>query len=202
MSQSISETVAFTVADTASNARPCLMSAWTEHVQSLSHWLKAKSNDETLAEDLLQEVFIRAMLKDIEFCAIGNPRAWLYRVANNLLIDHSRKNRPVPLEQDIEQETTTEAEVDNLTQCLNRVLTELPMQDSHILKACDIKGMTQKEYAAQNGLTLPAVKSRLLRARGKLKQQLMTSCQVKLDANQQVCCFTPRERVSKTLNNK
>ena len=193
MSQPLTETVTNTVADLASNARPCLMSAWSENAQPLSHWLKAKSHDEALAEDLLQEVFIRAMLKDAEFCDITNPRAWLYRVANNLLIDNSRKKRLDPLEQDIEQEPNSEAIIDTLTQCLSRVLTELPEQDSHILKACDIKGMTQQEYANQHDLTLPAVKSRLLRARGKLKKQLMTSCKVKLDANQQVCCFTPRE---------
>lgn len=174
-------------------ARPCLMSAWSEHAQPLGHWLKAKSRDESLAEDLLQEVFIRAMIKDHEFCDIANPRAWLYRVANNLLIDHSRKKHPILLEQDIEQESDPEAVIDTLTQCLTRVLSELPEQDSHILNACDIKRIPQQEYANQNGLTLPAVKSRLLRARSKLKQQLMSSCQVKLDVNQQVCCFTPRE---------
>lgn len=173
------------------------MSAWSEHGQPLRHWLKAKSHDEALTEDLLQEVFIRAMLKDAEFCDINNPRAWFYRVANNLLIDYSRKKRLDPLEQDIEQETNSEAVIDTLTQCLGRVLTELPEPDRQVIKACDIHGMTQQEYANQHGLTLPAVKSRLLRARGKLKRQLMTSCKVKLDANQQVCCFTPRDENKK-----
>ena len=197
MSQSLTEPTTNLAKGSATSARPCLMSAWSEHAQPLSHWLKAKSHDEALAEDLLQEVFIRAMLKDTEFCEIDNPRAWLYRVANNLLIDHSRKKRLDPLEQDIEQESNSEAAIDTLTQCLNRVLTELPEQDSQVLKACDIQGITQQEYANRHGLTLPAVKSRLLRARGKLKKQLMAACKVKLDANQHVCCFTPREENKK-----
>ncbi|PSU34010.1 sigma-70 family RNA polymerase sigma factor [Photobacterium lutimaris] len=182
-----------TINTSTHTARPCLMSAWSEHAQALGHWLKAKAKDEPLAEDLLQEVFIRAMIKDHAFCYIENPRAWLYRVANNLLIDHSRKRHPVQLEQDIEQENDSEAVIDTLTQCLTRVLSELPEQDSHVLRACDIQKMPQQEYANQNGLTLPAVKSRLLRARGKLRQQLVSSCKVMLDADQHVCCFTPRE---------
>ncbi|WEM44382.1 sigma-70 family RNA polymerase sigma factor (plasmid) [Photobacterium sp. DA100] len=178
------------------NARPCLMDAWAQYARPLALWLTTQTNDAELTDDLLQEVFIRAMVKDYAFCNISNPRAWLYRVANNLLIDHRRKKHPLPLEQDIEQENDPQAVVDTLTQCLNRVLSELPQPDSHVLKACDIKGMTQQAYANQQGLTLPAVKSRLLRARNKLKQQLILSCQVKLDANQQVCCFTPRREKS------
>ena len=73
MSQSLTETSTNVAKGAATSARPCLMSAWSEHAQPLSHWLKAKSHDETLAEDLLQEVFIRAMLKDTEFCEIDNP---------------------------------------------------------------------------------------------------------------------------------
>jgi RNA polymerase sigma-70 factor, ECF subfamily len=41
--------------------------------------------DPPLAEDLLQEVFIKAMREGEKFCAFGNPRAWLFQVARNTL---------------------------------------------------------------------------------------------------------------------
>ena len=82
--------------------------------------------------------------------------------------------------------------VDQLTACLPRVLTELDSADRDILTRCDIEGMTQQAYANQQGLSLPAVKSRLLRARVRLKNHLPTACAVRLDDQGQVCCYTPR----------
>ncbi|WP_299012898.1 sigma-70 family RNA polymerase sigma factor [uncultured Photobacterium sp.] len=176
------------------SAAPCLMRAWQAHQHSLLSWLYKYTENDALAEDLLQEVFLRAMCKDKSFCDIENAKAWLFRVANNLVIDQSRQRSFVPLDElDIEQEQQETAVVDSLTQCLPRVLNELAPKDRDILKACDIQGMTQKEYAEHHDMTLVATKSRLQRARQKLKRQLSQSCQVKLDEYHKVCCFTPRE---------
>ncbi|MCW8328471.1 sigma-70 family RNA polymerase sigma factor [Photobacterium sp. SDRW27] len=177
------------------NARPCLMQAWEHHENQLAHWLRAQTHDEPLAQDLLHEVFIRAMHQDERFCNITNTKAWLFRVAGNLVIDQARKRTTLalPAMDDIEQKQLGDTTVDNLTNCLPRVLNELEPKDSDILKACDIHGMTQQQYANQHELSLPAVKSRLQRARTKLRQQLTSSCKVILDENQKVCCFTPRD---------
>lgn len=168
------------------------MEAWQQNEIPLLQWLRAKTHDESLAQDLLQETFIRAMKQQQAFCDITNTKAWLFRVAGNLVIDQSRKPPLLPIESDIEQAQSEGDTVDGLAACLPRVLDELSPQDSDLLRACDIHGMTQKEYASQHGLTLPAVKSRLLRARAKLRQQLTDSCKVRFDENKKVCCFTPR----------
>ncbi|WP_064609052.1 sigma-70 family RNA polymerase sigma factor [Photobacterium sp. J15] len=176
------------------SAAPCLMRAWQAHQHSLLSWLYKHTDDDALAEDLLHEVFLRAMRKNKAFCDIDNAKAWLFRVANNLVIDQSRQRSFVPLDDlDFESEQQEIGVVDSLTQCLPRVLNELAPKDSDILKACDIHGMTQKEYAELHGMTLVATKSRLQRARQKLKRQLSQSCKVKLDEYHKVCCFTPRE---------
>lgn len=171
------------------------MQAWEQHEHQLVHWLQAQTRDEPLTQDLLHEVFIRAMHQDKNFCDIGNTKAWLFRVARNLIIDQTRKRTPLPIPSldDIEQQEPDGITVDSLANCLPRVLKELDPKDSELLKACDIQGMTQQQYAAQQGLSLSAVKSRLLRARTKLRQQLTVSCQVKLDEDKKVCCFTPRD---------
>ncbi|WP_299787569.1 sigma-70 family RNA polymerase sigma factor [uncultured Shewanella sp.] len=177
---------------------PCLMEAWQLHHSPLSHWLKSQTHDDSLAQDILHEVFIRAMAQRKAFCKIKNSKAWLFKVASNLLIDHTRKQKNLSL---VEIQETDEAHspvadkdvVDKLAHCLPRVLTELSSPDSDIIQACDINGMSQCEYASRHGLTLSATKSRLLRARIKLKQQLSISCQVKLDENHNVCCYTPRK---------
>lgn len=173
---------------------PCLMKAWRAHQDSLLAWLYKHTDEDALAEDLLHEVFLRAMSKKKDFCEIENAKAWLFRVANNLVIDQVRQRRFVPLDDlDVEQELHDTEVIDSLTQCLPRVLSELEAKDSEIIKACDIRGMTQKEYADRHGMTLVATKSRLQRARQKLRRQLSQSCKVKLDEYHRVCCFTPRD---------
>lgn len=180
------------------STQPCLMEAWLQHQSPLSLWLKSQTRDDSLAQDLLHDVFIRAMDQKQAFCEIRNTKAWLFRVAGNLMIDHARKQQALPMVEEVAFEEPKfplidKDVVDKLAHCLPRVLNELAPQDSKLLKECDINGMTQQEFATRHGLTLSATKSRLLRARLKLKQQLSNSCQVKLDENQNVCCYTPRK---------
>jgi RNA polymerase sigma-70 factor (ECF subfamily) len=61
-----------------------------------------------------------------------------------------------------------------------------------VITLCDIDGLTQAEYARLKGLTPAGAKSRIQRARKRLKQQLKKACQVRYDETGRVCCFTPR----------
>ncbi len=70
---------------------PCLAAAWTRHETEIRRWLAARGPDPADADDLLQETFLRALRQEKRFCAIANPRAWLFEVARHLLIDRHRK---------------------------------------------------------------------------------------------------------------
>jgi len=175
---------------------PCASSAWNENEQQLFRWLLKQTQDEQLSQDILHEVFLRVMQQKEHFCKVENSKSWLFRVARNILIDSVRKERFAPLEQDIADDEVVYEAIDLLAlSCLSRVLDELEPAEKSMIIACDLKGMNQKTYAQQNGLSLSALKSRLRRTRAKLKAHIQTSCQVKLDENQQVCCFTSREPV-------
>ena len=171
----------------------CLLRAWRQHQGELRGWLNQQLRGPDRVDDAMQEIFIKAMKQEERFCAIEQPRAWLFEVARHHLIDEHRKRRELlPLPDELPQDEPEQAVVDQLTACLPRVLTELDSADRDILTRCDIEGMTQQAYANQQGLSLPAVKSRLLRARTRLKNQLHTACAVRLDDQGQVCCYTPR----------
>jgi RNA polymerase sigma-70 factor, ECF subfamily len=171
----------------------CLLRAWQEHEGELRGWLIRQLRDTDRAQDALQEVFLKAMKQGSRFCAIAQPRAWLFEVARHHLIDVSRKHRDLlPLPDYLSQAEPELAVVDQLTNCLPRVLTELSAEDRLILTCCDIDGMSQHEFAHRQGLSLSAAKSRLQRARVRLKEQLTRSCAVKLDGQGKVCCYTPR----------
>ena len=82
--------------------------------------------------------------------------------------------------------------VDLLSHCLPRVLSELAPEDRDAITLCDIQGMGQKDYARRLGLTLPAAKSRVQRARQRLRTHMAEVCQVRFDEDGKVCCFVPR----------
>lgn len=172
----------------------CVSEAWEKHEAELWRFLRHRTGSDAEADDLLQEVFLRALRQSNGLCGIDNRRAWLFHAARNLLIDRLRLSKAqVPLPDDLaaEPEDAPPA-VDGLSQCLPRALAELSPQDREAITLCDIQGMTQQDYAARLGLSLPAAKSRVQRARVRLKAHLTLACQVRFDAAGQVEGFVPR----------
>ncbi|MEK7438637.1 MAG: RNA polymerase sigma factor SigZ [Pseudomonadota bacterium] len=171
----------------------CIMTAWHEHEAELRGWLRRRMGNSAEADDLLQDVFIKALRQGERFCEIANARAWLYEVARNALADRLRLARKaVELPEDLSADTAEVAAVDSLAACLPRVLSELSADDREAITLCDLEGLTQEEYARRKGLSLPGAKSRVQRARKRLREQLTQSCQVSLDAAGQVSDFVPR----------
>lgn len=171
----------------------CLLAAWSAHEAELRRYLRHRLTDPDEADDLVQDVFLKACRQGEAFCGVHNPRAWLFEVARNTFLDHVRHARPLqPLPPDLAAAEPDEAVVDRLAQCLPRVLAELSPDDREAVSLCDLGGMSQAAFAELKGLSLPGAKSRVQRARQRLRERLASACQVKLDAEGQVCCFVPR----------
>jgi RNA polymerase sigma factor (sigma-70 family) len=122
------------------------------------------------AEDVLQDVFVRAFgaLRADERPV--NVRAWLYRVAHNRCIDHLR--RPMPAPADIFEMSRTPLhdplEDAQRREDLRRLVTDvgrLPEQQRSALLMREIDGMSYADLASALDVTVPAVKSLLVRAR-------------------------------------
>ncbi len=122
------------------------------------------------AEDVLQDVFVRAYgalrADDREV----NVRAWLYRVAHNRCIDHLRRPTPPPAEifemsrkplHDPIEEAQRREDLARLVEDVGR----LPEQQRSALLMREIDGMSYADLAAALDVTVPAIKSLLVRAR-------------------------------------
>lgn len=172
----------------------CLMTAWHLHEAELRAWLRGRLGNAHDAEDMLQDLFLKALRQDKKFCQIGNARAWLYEVARNALADRLRlKKDQVELPDDLVQELDDPIPVDTLAQCLPRALAELSEEDREAITLCDLEGLNQEDFARLKGLTLPGAKSRVQRARKRLRDHLSNACQVRFDEAGKVCCFVPRK---------
>ncbi len=140
------------------------------------------------AEDAMQEAFLKAYehLSGFE----GNSRfyTWLVRIAVNQALMKLRKRRPniVSLDEPVDSgEDTIPREVEDwgpspeerfgqteLSGILSTVIGELEPPFRIVFQLRDIEELSTEETAAALGLSVPAVKSRLLRARLKLRQKL------------------------------
>jgi len=170
----------------------CVTAAWQAHEAELRAYQRHHTADAEAAEDVLQDAFVKALRQGPGFCTLDQPRAWLFQVARNALIDRARTAHPHEpftdeLAETLPQEAQAVAPVDALAGCLARTLAELAEDDQHILHACDLEGQTQRAYAQAHGLSLPATKSRLLRARQRLRDRLTNVCRVRFERDGSVC---------------
>lgn len=171
----------------------CVSRAWRDHEAELRRYLTHRTGSRHLAEDVMQDVFVKAMRQGDGFCRLDNARAWLFQVARNAVVDQYRVRREwdeVP--EDVAAPEAQFEPIDALSDCVGRVLQELPADDRSIIEQCDLAGMKQRDYAASHGLSLPAVKARLLRARQKMRLTLTRNCQVRFDAAGRVEAHIPR----------
>ena len=175
----------------------CVAAAWQAHEAELRGYLRHRLSDTDAADDLLQDVFVKAMRQGLGFCTLDNPRAWLFQVARNALVDRLRTSHPhEPLTDKLADIIALDpqpvAPIDALADCLWRTLGELPAEDAAVLRACDLEGQTQRAFGEAQGLSLPAVKSRLLRARLRLRERMSQACQVRFEADGSIASHVPR----------
>jgi RNA polymerase sigma-70 factor, ECF subfamily len=154
---------------------------WEEFHTPLQQFIRRRISDEATAEDVLQDVFLKIhqhmdTLKDVR-----KLEGWIYQITRNAIIDAYREKR---------HETTLEAEevldlpeelpdddiVSELLPSVRAMLRNLPEQDRQALVLTEYQGLTQKELAERLGLSFSGAKSRVQRAREKLKQQLLECC--------------------------
>lgn len=166
----------------------CLMTAWHNTEPMLYSWLLKQTHNQHETEDIMQEVFLKAMSNSDKFCSLRDGKSWLFTVTKNLYIDRWRRKIESEDIDDLEAQENTQPVMVQLQTCLPRILPTLADRDRHIIEVCDLNGITQADYAKQNKLSLSATKARLRRARLELKQRLIDECQVSENASG-VCCF-------------
>jgi RNA polymerase sigma factor (sigma-70 family) len=122
------------------------------------------------AEDVLQDVFLRAY---DALRADGRPlmlRAWLYRVAHNRCIDQLRRPSPAPedvydLNRGPDADPMAQAERREDLRRLIADVRQLPEQQRSALLMREMEGLSYNELADALDVTVPAIKSLLVRAR-------------------------------------
>lgn len=164
---------------------------WRGMHDGLLAFIAKRVSDQSHAEDVLQEVFVRVHR---QMDSVNDPRrivSWIYQVTRNAIIDYYRKPGRwheilAGLSADIEafggelQEESGDSGSE-LAGCLRPMIERLSQDYRDAINLVEFEGLTQQEAAKRMGVSLSGMKSRVQRGRKQLKQMLGDCCLIELD---------------------
>ena len=160
-----------------------LASDYADLRRTLLASLRRRVDDAAAAEDLVQEVMVKAMAARSTASSLPeNVGAWLMTIARHALVDHLRARRPTePLPEDLLADDGPAADED-LLRCLRPMAERLPAPYRDAVIAAEFDGVALATLAQRDQVSLSAIKSRTSRGRVMLRDELVKCCQVTLDA--------------------
>lgn len=173
---------------------------WREFRARLLAFVGRRVSDPHAAEDIVQEVLLR-MHRQVS--SLEHPAAlsaWIYQIARNAVIDHFRSaatRRELPAGSAVGEDLALPPEPETselrseLAGCLAPLLARLAAADREALMLTDFEGLTQAAAAARLGLSASGMKSRVQRARARLRKQLTDCCQIYQDPRGSIIGYHP-----------
>ena len=165
-------------------------------------FILAYVKDEWVADDLIQETFIKVQ-KGLD--GVKNPSkisSWIFRIAYNLCHDHFRQSKRSSLKERLIQHNIVtfkeavvqkELEQQQMGECVQDQMDLLPPDYRTVLILSDIMAFSHKEIAEILDISVSNVKVRLHRARKKFRAILEDHCRFEVDESSVLVC-DPKER--------
>ena len=137
--------------------------------------LRQRCGDEGLIEEVVQDAFVRVWRKASTYRGTGDVAAWIWTIAIHRLIDRLRKQTPQPvayapaeMSASLEEQILFDVEHGDLATAINRLSPELRM----VVQATLVDGLTTREAARLLNIPVGTVKTRMMRAKPLLREQL------------------------------
>lgn len=143
------------------------------HQEGLLRYFSRAVGERETARDLTQDVFVRISSSPIVPPTVDQQRAWIFRIARNLVIDHYRRQAHRHTEQ-LSPETLNHSGsgAADSAAIVNQALSRLDDDARDVFLMREVSGLTYVEIAEACQLTPDAVRSRIHRARLQLRAQL------------------------------
>lgn len=157
---------------------------WREYREALHRFVLRRVGDEAAAEDIVQDVLVKAYGQRETLRTSTKLRSWLYQITRNAVVDYYRSHKrfeALPEEFASEAADGDACARQELARCLVPLLDTLPDPYRRALRLADFEGVRQREIALRLGLSLSGAKSRVQRARAMLRDALLECCSVELD---------------------
>lgn len=158
---------------------------WKEFNDELLGFILSRVNQRDLAEDILQDVFVKIHKKADQLADNNKLESWIYQITRNSIIDHYRKKKiPTADGSLLNSLAIDENELSinhQFVKCLRPFVDQLPEIYRDAFNRTSYGELSQREYAETIGISYTAVKSRVQRARHKLRSLFTECCHVETD---------------------
>lgn len=144
-------------------------------------FLELRTGDRALAEDLLQEAFVRgldrlATLRDGESAV-----AWFYRCLRNAVIDHHRRRGAATraldaFAREVEGEAPGAEIEGEICRCIRELAETLKPEYADALRRVELDGVAVKDYATERAISASNAGVRIFRAREALRRRVAAAC--------------------------
>ena len=182
---------------------------WQQIHNGLRAFIAKRVANEAEADDIVQDVWLK-MQRGLDGLKDRNRLvSWIYQIARHAIIDHYRtpgrgREMPAGLAADIEAYQSSSSRQTGfeesgqlrkeLAGCLRPMIDRLSEEYRQAVVLVDLEGITQQAAAAQLGLSLSGMKSRVQRGRRQLKGMLEACCTIELDRRRGVTDYDVRNQ--------
>ena len=179
---------------------------WGELHTNIHRFVSRRVRQVADVDDIVQRIFLQVHRSLPTLRETDRLHAWIYQVTRRAIADHYRApvhRREVPAGAALDDVPDDLPEagragedepsaLQELAACLQPLLADLALVDQEALRLVEVDGQTQVEVARRLGLSVSGMKSRIQRARRRLRSAVEACCRVEVDRRGGLIAYEPR----------
>ena len=169
---------------------------WTDLHQELKRFIFSKVKNMDTSDDILQDVFLKIQgnIHTLDDCS--KLTSWVYQITRNTVADHFRKSYlEVSIDDfDFAEQESEEPLYQSLSNCINLKIDKLSEKYKQAILLTTFEGYSQITLAQELGITYSGAKTRVQRAREKLKTLISDCDNVGTDNKGNIIDFQPTRK--------
>jgi RNA polymerase sigma-70 factor (ECF subfamily) len=177
-------------------AGPSTDQIWFQLKDDLRRFIRRRVDDDHVADDLLQETFLRIHRNISSLDREDRLAAWVYQIARNVISDHFRRGGKGLSLLPGAQAAGDGDDLDGFRQragvWLLGLVDLLPEKYRQAVQLSEVEGLSQQEVADRLGLSLSGAKSRIQRGRTMLRGILDQCCWWEFDRRGNIVGYDPK----------
>lgn len=168
---------------------------WQDYSNQLLGFIQRRVNDSAVAEDILQDVFLKMFERLDSLRDADKLQSWMYQIARHAIVDYYRSKKPadVVLEELPDGSGDDEGDArEEMIGWLRPLIGMLPDTYHEAVWFSEVDGLTHQVVAERLGISLTATKSRVRRGKQMMKEMLTDCCRFEFDQRGRVVDYEQR----------
>lgn len=164
---------------------------WLDYRTRLLRFVRSRVHDDVLAEDIVHDSLLKALQKIESLASTDALLPWMFQITMNKIRDHYRRHQPgnhINSEEvaDVLPDEINTSQLQQFSGCMIAMTNTLEPEQRDALLRNEIYGQTIREIARDLGLSESGVKSRVQRARTRVRDAMIACCKLELNNRGQI----------------